>query len=223
MPVPVVGLGAGGHAKVVIDILETHENYSIIGLLDSNPSLQGQFVLDIPVLGDDNLLASLVEKGTFHFFIGLGSVGNTAHRRHLYKRATKLGMQPVQAIHPQAIVSSSARLEAGVTIMAGAIINASASIGMNAILNTGAIVEHDCVLGDFVHIATGAQLASTVHVANDAHVGAGATVHQCVTIGTGAVIGAGAVVVADVAPHTVVVGVPARPLSNANEDVFIGS
>jgi UDP-perosamine 4-acetyltransferase len=211
MPIPVVGLGAGGHAQVVIEILRLNDTYDIIGLLDPDPSLQGQAVLDVSVLGDDSCLPTLYEQGICHFFIGLGSVGNPALRRRLSAMALELGMHPIQAVHPQAMVSPSASLETGVTVMAGAIINASVAIGMNAIINTGAIVEHDCVLGDFVHIATGARLASTVQVADDAHVGAGATVRQCVTIGAGAIVGAGAVVVKDVAPHTVVVGVPARP------------
>jgi UDP-perosamine 4-acetyltransferase len=211
MSVPVVGLGAGGHAKVVIEILRLQKTYEIVGLLDPDPSLQGQSVLDIPVPGDDNYLSILYEKGVRHFFIGLGSIGNTTHRRRLHAMALSLGMDPVQAIHPQAIISESASLGPGVTVMAGAIINASVTTGTHTIINTGAIVEHDCVLGDFVHVATGAKLASTVYVANDAHVGAGATVRQCVTIGAGAIIGAGAVVVKDVSAHTTVVGVPARP------------
>ena len=212
MGVKVVGLGAGGHAKVVIEILRSHKSYELIGLLDPKPELQGKSVLGVPVLGDDNLLPALKREGICHFFVGLGSVGDTSPRRRLYELALQHGMKPVDAVHPQAVISPSAEIGEGITIMAGAVINACARLGVNVIVNTGVVVEHDCVIGDHVHIATGAQLASTVRVGAGAHIGAGATVRQRITIGDGAIVGAGAVVVKDVPPHTVVVGVPARPL-----------
>ena len=208
----VVGLGAGGHAKVVIEILHCHESYELIGLLDPKPELQGKNVLGVPVLGGDDLLPTLKRDGICHFFVGLGSIRDTRPRQRLYELALQHGMRPVDAVHPQAVISPSAEIGEGITIMAGAVINACARLGVNVIVNTGVVVEHDCVIGDHVHIATGAQLASTVRVGAGAHIGAGATVRQRITIGVGAIVGAGAVVVKDVPPHTVVVGVPARPL-----------
>ena len=213
MAAKVVGLGAGGHAKVVTEILRSHRSYELIGLLDPKPELRGKTVLGVPVLGDDDLLPALKSDGIRHFFVGLGGAGNTRPRQRLFDLALQYGMKPVDAIHLQAIVSPSVELGEGVTIMAGAVINACARLGVNVIVNTGAIVEHDCVIGDHVHIATGAQLASTVQVGIGAHIGAGATVKQCITIGEGATVGAGAVVVKDVPPHAVVVGVPACSLS----------
>jgi len=208
----VIGLGSGGHAKVVIEILRCHEAYELVGLLDPKQELWGTHVLGVPVLGDDPLLSALADDGVGHFFIGLGGTGDTKPRQCLYDLATHCGLKPVDAIHPRAVISPSAKLGAGVTVMADAVINACACLGVNVIVNTGAVVEHDCAIGDHVHIATGAQLASTVQVGRGVHIGAGATVRQCITIGERAIIGVGAVVVKDVSPHTVVVGVPARPL-----------
>ena len=208
----VVGLGAGGHAKVVIEILWLMGGYELVELLDPNQELWGTEILGVPVLGDDNRLPELYDQGVRHAFIGLGTVGDTRPRRRLYEKARRQGFQIVQAIHPRSVIAPSVEIGHGPTIMAGAVINAATRLGDNVIVNTGAIVEHDCVIGDHVHIATGAQLASTVQVGIGAHIGAGATVRQCITIGEGAIVGAGAVVVKDVPPHTVVVGVPARPL-----------
>ena len=212
MAIKVVGLGAGGHAKVVIEILRSHKSYELIGLLDPKPELHGKSVLGVPVLGDDDLLPVLKREGICHFFVGLGSVGDTRPRQRLFELALQYGMKPVDAVHPQAIISPSAELGEGVTIMAGAVINACARLGVNVIVNTGAIVEHDCVIGDHVHIATGARLASTVQVGNGVHIGAGATVLQCVRIGENVLVGVGAVVIRDVPPRVTVVGCPARVL-----------
>ena len=215
--VKVVGLGAGGHAKVVIEILRSHKSYELIGLLDPKPELQGRSVLGVPVLGDDDLLSALKRDGICHFFVGLGSIGDTRPRQRLFELALQHGMKPVDAVHLQAIISPSAELGEGVTIMAGTVINACARLGANVIVNTGAVVEHDCVIGDHVHIATGAQLASTVQVGDGAHIGAGATVLQCVRIGENAIVGAGAVVIRDVPPGVTVVGCPARVLQRKEQ------
>jgi len=51
-----------------------------------------------------------------------------------------------------------------------------------------------------------------VEVGHDVWIGHGAMVLPGVTIGNGAVVGAGAVVVDDVAPYTIVAGVPAEPI-----------
>lgn len=205
-----IGLGAGGHAKVVIEILQTLGSYNIVGLLDSNQELWNTRVLSVPVFGDDDLLAGLLDTGVETAFIGLAGTGDTQPRQRLFEYTIAAGFQAVEVIHPRAEVSPSAELGIGATVMAGAIINSEAQLGKNVIVNTGAIVEHECVIGAHVHLATGSRLCSTVYVGDGAHIGAGATVKQSIHIGEGAVIGAGAVVVKDVAPMTTVTGIPAR-------------
>lgn len=206
----VIGLGAGGHAKVVIEILQLSGEYEVIGLLDPRSSLWQTDVLNVPVLGDDNLLPELYNQGVRYAFIGLGSVGDSGPRQRLYQRARDQKLEIVRAIHPQAWISPSAQVGYGPTIMAGAVINAAARLGEHVIVNTGATVEHDCVIGDHVHIATGAHLAGGVHVEAGAHIGLGASVLQGIHVGQDAIVGAGAVVVNPVPENTTVVGVPAR-------------
>lgn len=212
MSIKVVGLGAGGHARVVIEILGYNESCDLVGLLDPKPELLGKTFLGLTVIGCDDLLPDLRNDGVRHFFVGIGSIGDTGPRQRLFELALQYGLKPTDAIHPQAIVSLSADIGKGVTIMAGAVINACASLGVNVTVNTGGIVEHDCVLDDHVYIASGARLSSTVHVKTRTHIGAGATVLQSITVGEGAIVGAGAVVVKDVQPNSIVAGVPALPL-----------
>jgi sugar O-acyltransferase (sialic acid O-acetyltransferase NeuD family) len=214
---PVVGLGAGGHARVVIDTLRALGGWDVVALLDRDPALAGTTILGVRVLGDDGKLGDVRADGVRHAFVGVGSVGDATVRRRLYELARRQGFELVAAVHPRATIAPSAEVGDGPTIMAGAIVNAAARLGDNVIVNTGAIVEHDCVVASHVHIATGARLASTVTIGEGAHVGIGAAVRQGIRIGRNAIVGAGAVVVDDVAAGAVVVGVPARPLRRAVE------
>jgi len=205
-----VGLGAGGHAKVVIELIQVAGGYDCVGLLDPRPELRGTAVLGVPVLGDDSHLPQLRREGVEAAFIGVGAVADTSVRRRLFTTMTEQGFTPVSAIHPAAILSPSARVGEGVTVMAGAVVNAHAELGANVVVNTGAIVEHECVLGDHAHVATGAVLAGGVRLGQGALVGAGATVLPGVSIGEEAVVGAGAVLASDCPAGATVKGVPAR-------------
>jgi UDP-perosamine 4-acetyltransferase len=210
----VIGIGGGGHARVLIEILLAQGEFELVGLLDPNPELKGKSVLGIPIMGDDRLLVDLKEEGIRHFFIGVGSVRDSSERKRIYEDALALDMEPVSSIHAKAVVSPSVKMGKGCMIMAGAVINACVKLGDNVIVNTGAVVDHDCSIASHVHVATGAHLSGDVRVGEGAHIGAGAVVRHNLNIGVGAIVGIGAAVVRDVAASDIVVGVPARSLKH---------
>jgi sugar O-acyltransferase (sialic acid O-acetyltransferase NeuD family) len=205
-------LGAGGHAKVLVEALRAQGNSDSLAALDNNQELWGRKVLGVPVLGGDELLPGLVKNGLLRFIIGLGGVRNNQPRKDLYEKALEIGLEPVTVIHPSAIISPCAELGPGCQVLPGAIINADATLGTNVIVNTRAVVEHDCHLGSHVHVASGAVLCSGCSLAEGVHVGAGAVIRQLLSIGKWSVIGAGAVVVKTIKAKSLVGGIPARPL-----------
>ena len=209
-PVKVVGLGAGGHAKVVIDALNRRGGHHIVGLLDSSPSLVGRTVMGLQVLGGEELLAGLGARGVRSVFIGVGGASDNVVRQGVYLRAIAAGLEVIRVVHPSAVVSESAFIGAGTVVFAGAVVNADAKIAENVIVNTGAIVEHDCEIDPHAHVAPGAILSGGAIVGACTLVGAGAVVRHGIRIGHGCVIGAGAVVVRDLQDGCIVVGVSAR-------------
>lgn len=202
-------LGAGGHARVLIDALQRQAPLVGYALLDADPKLWATVIMDVPIIGGDEYLTRLDAE---RFIVGVGSTGSTAIRQRLFAEAIVAGLTPQSVIHDRALIADGATIGPGAQILAGAIINTGAELGRNVLVNTGAIVEHDCRIEDHVHIATGARLAGGVQVGLGAHIGIGAVVRQNQIIGAGAIVGAGAVVVHNVAPNTTVAGVPARPL-----------
>lgn len=198
-------LGAGGHGKVMADLLLADGGYDPIGFVDAAPKL-GR-VLGLPVLGDETQLDALIGQGVT---LAHAAIGDNAQRLAAADRLRAAGFGLPSLIHPSALIGSAARLGEGAAILARAVIGPEATIGAFALINTGAIVEHDCVVAEAAHIGPGAVLAGGVSVGAGALIGAGAVVRPGVVIGPGAVIGAGAAVVDDVAADARVAGVPAR-------------
>jgi sugar O-acyltransferase (sialic acid O-acetyltransferase NeuD family) len=212
-------LGAGGHGRVVLDILLQARQYEVVGFLDSNSEIHGRRVDGIPVCGGldelDRLRDELEIDGV------LVAIGDNGTRRGLARYVEQSGIGLINAIHPSATLAHNAMIGRNVVIAAGVVVCANCQIGDSVILNTGCIIDHQTMIGEGSHICPGVRIAGRVKVEPGVFVGIGATVVPKVTLGCEAIVGAGAVVLEDVLPMATVVGVPARPikLASASEDV----
>lgn len=207
---PIIVLGAGGHAKVVIDTLLALGR-EIAGIADPDPETHGKDVLGVSVLGGEEAVEARA-AGDISLANGVGSTGDAGRRKDVFERFRDKGYEFVSVVHPSAVVAAGVSPGHGAQIMAGAIIQPDCRIGENTVINTGAQVDHDCIIGDHVHVAPGAVLGGTVIVGAETHIGAGATVIQNTAIGDRCLVAAGAVVTEDLADGTKVAGVPARKI-----------
>lgn len=205
---PVVIIGAGGHAKVLIDALLLMR-VKVLGILDPDPLLRGTSLLGCRVLGNDELLADYSPEDVA-LVNAIGSVSLPRLRTDIFIRFRQQGFSFRGVIHSSSTVSQHAQCADGVQIMAGAVIQAGAQIDENVIVNTRASIDHDCKLSAHSHIAPGVTMSGGVLVGAGCHIGSGATLIQGVSVGEGAVVAAGAVVVCDIPPGAKVMGVPAK-------------
>ena len=203
-------IGAGGHARAVIDFLKNSLEIEIVGLVEKDDFSPGQNVAGFPVIGTDVLLADFFRQGISYALITVGGTGDNALRESLYVKTRKIGFTLINAAHPSAIISSEVKLGSGNTFMAGTIVGPGTTVGNNVLVNTGAVIEHDCRLEDHVHIGPGAKIAGGVEIKSGSHIGIGAVVLQNRKIGRNALAAAGAVVIDDVPDRAVVAGVPAK-------------
>jgi len=213
-PESVLLIGAGGHAKVVLDAMLATGQFEVLGLLDSDPSRTGSHVLGVPVLGDETLL----QQGAYERSALLLCIGDNARRLELAARYKLMGRRFLSVCHPTVSLGRETEIGDGTVILAGAVANPGTSIGAHCIVNTCASIDHDCRLADGVHVSPGARLAGGVCVGKGAHIGIGASVLPGVSIGALAKVGAGAVVLSDVPEGVTVVGVPAKPVQARDEE-----
>ncbi|MDY8044713.1 acetyltransferase [Paenibacillus polymyxa] len=201
--------GAGGHAKVIVDILRSCGE-EIIGVLDDH--CKEEAWNGLPILGDRNQIAQLLSLYPEALFVV--AIGDNTTRRKIVSQLKAASVQFGNAVHPSAVVAPSAFIGEGTVVMPNAVINADAYVGEHVIVNTAATIDHDCRIEDFVHISPGAHMAGGVQIGCCAHIGIGASLIPGVRVGCDTIVGAASCVIRDLPEKVTVVGCPARVIKN---------
>lgn len=200
----VIIIGAGGHAKVIADIILKNGD-RIVGFLDDNIPKNSSFI-GFTVLG---IIQDFNHYEDCYFIV---AIGNNNIRLSIVQMLGNVKWY--KAIHPQAIISSiSVDIGQGTVIMANAVVNSGAYIGKHCIINTSAVVEHDNIIKDYVHISVGVKLGGACVIDEHTWIGIGATIKNNIKICSHCMIGAGAVIVKNITSKGIYVGVPARKAS----------
>lgn len=192
---PVILLGAGGHARVLLDTLRLRK-IKVLGLVENDEEAFKHSPSKVLLVN------------------GVGSVRADARREAIFNRFKERGYSFLTVVHPSAVVAKDAELGEGAQVMAGAVIQTGSVIGKNSIVNTRASVDHDARIGAHVHLAPGAVLSGEVTVGDNSHLGTGAVVVNGIKIGAGVFVAANSLVCEDLADGTVLKAV--RPDVRAN-------
>lgn len=201
----IIIIGASGHAKVIIDIIEKQGKYNIVGLLDDSFDKKGTDFLGYKIIGN-------VTENVIRFNSGIVAIGDNYTRYLIVSKIKSLNpsFTFVSAIHPFTAIAKHVSIGCGTVAMAGTIINNDTTIGKHCILNTKASVGHDNKVGDYVTVGPGATLGGNVTIGDFSNISIGANIKHGVSIGKETVIGAGATLLNDVPDNVVAYGTPAK-------------
>ena len=201
----IILIGAGGHSKVIVDIINTQRHqwgikYNIIGYYDDDEKSN---LYDILYLGKINKIENC--ESNVYFTI---AIGDCNIRKKIYEKYDKL--QYISLIHPKSIISQSAIIEQGTIICAGAIIQPDVKIGKFCIINTNSNIDHESIICNFVNINPSATLCGNVFIGNNTYIGANATIIEKIKIGSYNIIGAGCVIIRNTEDNSKLVGIPGK-------------
>lgn len=200
----IVVIGAGGHAKVVIDILLKDSTKNIVGILDDGfEKLKYRDIFGINILGKVSELKRFPKDYSYIIAIGNRDVRDRIVKKYPY-------LKYINAISPRAYIANGVEIGVGTVISHNAVINPDTKIGNHCIINTGAVVEHDTLVGDLSHIAPGVTICGGVTIGRGCWIGAKSVVIEGKSIGENCMIGAGSVIVRDVEKNSKVYGNPGR-------------
>ena len=182
-------IGAGGHSRSCIDVVEQENRYKIAGLIGL-PQEVGTKNLDYEVLATDAEMKELARQYQFAL-ITVGQIYTPELRIRLYIQALDAGFKFPIVISPTAYVSSRSKIGTGTVVMHGAIVNAGAFVGENCIINSNALIEHDSHIENHCHVSTGAILNGNTSIGKGCFIGSGSVIKEGVSVGSNSLVGIG--------------------------------
>ena len=206
----IILIGGGGHCKSVIDVIESTEKYTILGIIDQKERI-GEVILGYKIIGSDDNIDDVI-KNCQNFNITVGHIKSNQTRVKLYNLIKSKGGHFPIIISPTAYVSKHAKLKEGTIIMHHAFVNSAAKIGVNCIINTGASIEHDAEISNHCHISTGAFINGECKIGNNCFIGSNSTIIHCICIEENNLIAAGSVVTKNAEAGYIYAGNPAKKI-----------
>lgn len=213
MPRNIIIIGASGHAKIIIDIIEQLGYYHIVGLIDSFKP-KGSFIFEYEILGSENDIPKLSE--IYNFNTGIIAIGDNWTRKKIHKKIIKIApsFEFISAIHPKSVIGKNVKIGQGTVIMAGAIVNSDAKIEDFCIINTKASLGHDGYLGKYASLAPNVTIGGNVAIGAFTAISLSASVIQNIHIGKHSIIGACALINRKVGDYKMVYGVPGKVIKH---------
>jgi sugar O-acyltransferase (sialic acid O-acetyltransferase NeuD family) len=189
MSQPLLLIGCGGHARSLIDVVESSGHWHVFGLVGLAEEV-GTAVMGYSVLGTDQDLPSLRQQCA-HALLAVGQIGRSTSRQRLVEELLQHDFVMPAVISSHAHVSRHSRIGVGTSVGHGVIVNSGACVGNHCILNSNALIEHDATVGHYCHISTGAIVNGGTAIGCGSFIGSGAVLREGLSLPAETVISAG--------------------------------
>lgn len=199
-------IGAGGHAKSCIEIIESSGEFSVAEVVGQD-SEKGMSILGRTVQYSDSDLAYLRNRYEYAF-IAIGQIHSPAIRIKLYSIISEMGFKLPTFVSQSAQVSRYTKIGTGSIVMNGVIVNPNCTIGENVIINSGSIIEHDVLIGDNCHVATRVTVNGNATIGDGSFLGSGSIVRNGIEIGSNCFIGMGSRITNSIPSNTIFKATP---------------
>lgn len=206
----IVLIGGGGHCRSCIEVIESTQDYEIMGVLDL-PSELGKKVLNYEVIGNDDDYQKFSDMG-YCFLITAGQIKSADLRKRIFHNLIAINADIETVIASTAKVSKYAVLSKGTIVMHYSFVNANVQVGENCIINTGSMLEHDVAVKNHCHISTKAIINGNCIIGSETFIGSSSCISNGVRINNNVVIGAGSLVLNNIEQSGTYFGNPVQKI-----------
>lgn len=168
--------GAGGHAKVIVDLVWALGG-NVACIFDDQPESLNFELMGVEVRRYD---VNVYPEAEMIIAVGHNESRQAISRLVHHRFAT--------LIHPRASVSKLAKVREGTVVLANAVIQAEAVIGKHVIVNAGACIDHEVEVQDFAHIGPLVYVGGAALIAAMANIRPGALIKRMVKIPYGRMV-----------------------------------
>ncbi|MDJ0317158.1 MULTISPECIES: acetyltransferase [Arthrobacter] len=202
-------VAASGLAREVLASTRASGLFDVVGYLDDDPELAGEYIDGLPVLGRISD-ATAFPTASFVLCAGKGSA-----REKIAGALAGLGIGSVRytsVVDRTAFVSEGSVIGAGSILLANVVLTAGVRLGSHVVVMPSVTFTHDNEVDDFATLTAGVSLGGDVSIGRCAYLGMNSSVREGCVLGAGVTVGMGAVVLQDMPDDETWVGVPARRL-----------
>ena len=201
-------VGAGGHARSVLALLDRLDEYEVVALVDTYQP-PDSYLFGLPIISSlDQLACFCADANALNLCV---AIGDNIRRQVMSERLIRMlpDSNFPTLVDPTAVVASGACLAQGVVVMAHAHVGAGCHVESGCLVNTQASIDHDCILGTFSSLAPGVITGGRVEVGSRSFIGLGSRIIHGIKIGADTVVGAGSLVIKDQPSRVLSYGAPA--------------
>jgi len=200
----IIIVGSGGHAAELRDYINHNNNarpadrIEVVGYVDDDKSTYDHYGFAEPFLG------SIKEHKVRTDVKYLMGIANLSYRKKIIQTLEANGAKFRGLIHPTAIISPSASIDATTVISHNASVGAKAKIGAYNMLNSRCTIGHDSVIGDFNFISPQVAVSGNTVIGNENLIGTNACTIPGISIGNKNTVAAGMTVYKKIEDNSVV-------------------